>query len=184
MPIINLENNLTEKLFIMNKTVCPGHVKSKWPWPLTLILSLPEQMFQMANLLMMENNCAKFILKAIQVVGVIVRTKIWPSSVTLTLSLSKRMFQMAHMPMMENNCVKSFWNPSTIVEVMVQTTSDRGSNAYTLNYCSNNYVSLTTSGLDKNQIWTRPDNKISNYKMVSTTYTNVSVNHISPLHSI
>ena len=89
-----------------------------------MALGLPEQMFRMANLRIMENNCANLYWNPFKIVGVMVQTKIWPSSVTLTLGLPEPMFQMAHLHVMENNCVKLFWNPSTIVEVMVQTFSD------------------------------------------------------------
>ena len=69
------------------------------------------------------------------------------------------MFQMAHLHVIENNCVKSFGNPSTFVEVMIRTNSNARTHArtsihprthkHTPNYHSNNYVSLTATGLDK-----------------------------------
>ena len=86
---------------------------------MTLTLGLPEQMFQMEYLLMVENNWANLYWNPSNIVGVMIQTKIWHSSVTLTLGLPKRMMQMAHLHMMENNCVKLFWNPSTIVVVMI-----------------------------------------------------------------
>ena len=111
----------------------------------TLTLGIPEQMFQTAHLLMMENNCANLNWNPSKLVGVGVPTKIWLWSVTLVPP--ERMFQMAHLPVIENNCVKLFWNPSTIVEIMVQTKLDRR----TYNCDCDNYISLIASGLDKNE---------------------------------
>ena len=50
-----------------------------------------------------EHLC-KFILKSIQILGVMVQTKIWSSSVTLTLDLPERMFQKVHLHMREQLC--------------------------------------------------------------------------------
>ena len=127
-----------------------GRVKV-WPSNVTLTLGLPEQMFQMAHLLLIENNCANSYWNPSKIVGVMIRTKIWPSSVTL--GLTEQMFQMAHLHMKENSCIKLFWNPSAIVEVMVETNSDGCTHAlmhtYTGKCHCDNYVSLTASGLDK-----------------------------------
>ena len=102
----------------LSKTIdsCPGTCRAH----MTLTFGLPEQMFPMAHLLMMENNCANLYWNPSKIVGVMVPTKIWSSSVTLTLGLPEQIFQIAHLHVMVNNCVKLFWNPSTIVEVMVQ----------------------------------------------------------------
>ena len=63
----------------------------------------PEQMFQMAHLLMMENKCANCYWNPSKIVRVLVQTKVWSLSVTLTLGLPEQLFQMAHLHMMENN---------------------------------------------------------------------------------
>ena len=49
-------------------TTCQAHV--------TLTLGLPEQMFQMAHVLMMENNCTNLYENPSKIVGVMVQTKI------------------------------------------------------------------------------------------------------------
>ena len=96
-----------------------------WPSSRTLTCYLPEQMFQIALLLVMENICAKLIWNPWINVEVMARTSsiydhfiIWPSSVTLTFNLPKQMFQMALLLLKENNCVKLFWNPCIKVGVM------------------------------------------------------------------
>ena len=73
----------------------------------TLTLCLPEQMFQMAHLLMMENNYmyANVYCNPSEIVGVMVQSKLWPLTLNRT-SICE-----------ENNCIKLFWNPSTIVEL-------------------------------------------------------------------
>ena len=71
---------------------------------MTLTLGLPEQMFQLAYLLIMENNCAHLYWNPSKIVGVMVQTKIWPLSVSLTLGLPEQMFQMAHLHVMEQLC--------------------------------------------------------------------------------
>ena len=80
--------------------------------------NLPQQMFQMAPLLLEENNCAKLFWNPCVYVAVTAQTSsifyhyiIWPSSVTLTFNLPKQMFQMALIPLTENDCAKLFWNP-------------------------------------------------------------------------
>ena len=54
-----------------------------WPWPLTLVLL--EQMFQIANLLIMENNCANLYRNPSKIVGVMVQTKNWLSGLAFGL---------------------------------------------------------------------------------------------------
>ena len=75
-----------------------------WPSSVTLTFNIPEHMFQMALLLLRENNCAKlFWNPCINVdIHVIARTSsiydhfiFWSSSVTLTFNLSKQVFRMS-----------------------------------------------------------------------------------------
>ena len=86
-------------------------------------------------------------------------TKIQPSSVTLTLGLPERIFQIAHLLIMEkilSNCFEIHCIIIVYIEVMVQTNLDRrthasmNSHTHTPNCHYDNYVSHTTSGLDKN----------------------------------
>ena len=98
-----------------------------WLSGVTLTFNLPEQMFQMALLLVKENNCANYfeILKSMHKCRIMARTSsiydhfiIRPSSVTLTFNLREKLFQMALHLLKENNCSKSFWNPCINVWVM------------------------------------------------------------------
>ena len=64
--------------------------------------NLPEQMFQMALLLLEERKLCKIILKSMHNVEAMLWTSlmyghfiIWLSSVTLTFNLPEQMFQMA-----------------------------------------------------------------------------------------
>ena len=88
------------------------------PLSVTLTLDLPQQMFQMAHPIMMENNCAKLYWKPLVNVGVMLWTisiyadfKILPWSVNLTLDLPKHVLQMAHLVIKENKFAESFSNP-------------------------------------------------------------------------
>ena len=86
-----------------------------WPSRVTLTLNLPEQIFQMALLLLKENNCAKLFWNPCIIVEVMARTSsifiIWPSGVTLTLNLPGQIFPMALLLLKKNNCAKLSWNP-------------------------------------------------------------------------
>ena len=72
-----------------------------WPSSMTLAFNLPEKMFQIALLLLKENNCAKlFWNPCINVEVMTDKLKldhfiVWPSSVTQTFNLLEQMFQMA-----------------------------------------------------------------------------------------
>ena len=84
-----------------------------WPWSVTLTFNLPEQMFQMAFLLLKENNCAKLFWNPCINVQVMARTSsiydhfiIWPSNLTLTFHLPEQMFQIALLLLKKNNCAK------------------------------------------------------------------------------
>ena len=85
---------------------------------LTLTFNLTEQIFQMALLLLKENNCAKlFRNRCIHVQDIVQRNSIydhlinWLSSVTLTCNQPEQMFQMALQLVAGNNCAKLFRNP-------------------------------------------------------------------------
>ena len=125
-----------------------------WPWP-----SLPEQMFQMAFLLFIENICATLFWNPCIIVEVMARTSsiydliIWSSSLILTFKIPEQTFQMAFQILKENNCAKLFWNPCINVEVTAQ----------------------TRSIYDHFIIW------LSHVTLTFTTWTNVS-NGISTLH--
>ena len=65
-----------------------------WPLSLTLTFNIPEQMFHMTLLLLMENNCVKLLWNPCIHVEVMARTSsiydhfiVWLSSVTLTFNL-------------------------------------------------------------------------------------------------
>ena len=71
-------------------------------------------MFQMALLLLQENNCQIISKSIINVKGMAWTSSIydhfiiWPSRVTLTFNLPEQMFQMALLLLKENNCAKLF----------------------------------------------------------------------------
>ena len=132
---------------------------SIWPSRETLTFNLPKQMFQRALPLLEDNSCAKLFSNPCINVQAKAWTSsmydhfiIWPSNVTLMFNLTEQMFQIALVLRDENNCAKLFWNPCTNVQVMVRHTHPCTMLAHTLNWSCNNYVSLTTSWLDKNEI--------------------------------
>ena len=95
---------------------------------MTLTFNQSVQMFQMALLLLKENNCAKLFWNPCMNVEVLAQTSsiydhfmIWPSSVTLLFNLSEQMFQMALLLLKKNNYTKLFLNPWINVEVMART---------------------------------------------------------------
>ena len=86
-----------------------------WPPSVTLTFSPPKQMFQMALLLLKDNNCAThFTNPCINVQVMAQRSSIydhfliWPSSVTLTFNLPKKMCQVALLLFKEKNYAISF----------------------------------------------------------------------------
>ena len=96
-----------------------------WPSSATLTFNLPEQMFQMALLLLKDNNWATLLWNPRTDVEVMAWTSsiydhfiIWPSTYQ-----SEQTFQMALLLIKENNCAKLFWNPYTNVQVMTWTSS-------------------------------------------------------------
>ena len=102
-----------------------------WPSSVTLTFNLPEQMFQMALLLLKDNNWAKLFWNPLINVQVMAQTSsvydnfiIWPSIVTLTFNLPKQMFQKALLLLKDNNCAILFWNPCINVHVMARTNLD------------------------------------------------------------
>ena len=85
--------NLFEQMLLLNENKCQIILKSMhkcrssiydhfiiWPSSLTLIFNLPEQMFQMALLLLKENNCAKLFWNPCINVQVMAQFKLnfWP----------------------------------------------------------------------------------------------------------
>ena len=101
-----------------------------WPSSMTLTFNLPEQIFQMALLLLKKKNYAKLFWKPCINIAVIDRTSsiydhfiIWPSRVTLTFNPPEQMFQMALLLLKENNCATLFWIPCINVSVMARTSS-------------------------------------------------------------
>ena len=113
----------------MHKCRSYGLMTIIWPSSVTLTFNLPEQIFQMALLLLKDNNCANFFFNPWINVQVMAWTSsiyhhfiIWPSSVTLTINLPEQMFQMALL--LEDNCAKLFWNPCISVQVMASTYLD------------------------------------------------------------
>ena len=98
--------------------------------PVTLTFNLPEKMFQMALLLLQDNNCAKLVLKSTHKCTSYGPAKLnmWPfdlylTPVTLTFNLPAKMFQMTFLLLKGNNCAQLFWNPCINVQVMLRTSS-------------------------------------------------------------
>ena len=98
--------------------------------PMTLTFNLPEKMFQMAPLLLEDNNCAKLFWNPCTTVQVMARTSsiydhfdFYLTPMTLTFNLPEKMFQMALLLLEDNNCAKLFWNPCITVQVMARTSS-------------------------------------------------------------
>ena len=100
--------------------------------PMTLTFNLRTKMFQMALLILEDNNFTKLFWNPCINVQVMSRTSsihifdhfdIYLTLVTLTFNLPK-MFQMALFLLKGNNCAKLFGNPCIIVQVMVRTNSD------------------------------------------------------------
>ena len=98
--------------------------------PVTLTFNLPEKMFQMALLLLEDNNCAKLFWNPCINVQVMAQTSsihdhfdLYLTPVTLTFNLPEKMFQMALLLLKGNNCAKLFWNLCINVQVVAQTSS-------------------------------------------------------------
>ena len=96
---------------------------------MTLNFNLTERMFQMALLLLEDNNCTKLFWNPCINVQVMARTisiydhfeLFWPSWPWLSTYL--KMFQMELFLFKDNNCAKLFWNPCINVQVMARTSS-------------------------------------------------------------
>ena len=100
------------------------------PITLTFTLHVPEKIFQMALLLLDDNNCAKLFWNPCINVPVMARTSsiydhfyLYLCPVTLTFNLPENMFQIALLLSEDNNCAKLFWNPCINVQVMARTSS-------------------------------------------------------------
>ena len=99
------------------------------PSSVTLTFNLPEQMFQMALLLLKDNNCTTLFWNPCINVQVMTQKSsvydiIWPSGMTLTFNLQEQMFQMALLLLKDNNnCAKLYWNPCINVQFMAQMSS-------------------------------------------------------------
>ena len=95
--------------------------------PVTLTSNLPTKRFQMALLLLKDNNCANLFLKSMHKCTSYGPDKfnIWPfdlylTTVTLTFNLPEKLFQMVLFFLKGNNCAKLFWNPCINVQVMLR----------------------------------------------------------------
>ena len=91
-PCINVE--------VMSRTSSVYDHFIIWPTSVTLTFNLPEQIFQMALLLLKDKNCAKLFWYPCINVQVMAWTSsvydhllIWPSSVTLTFNWPKKCFK-------------------------------------------------------------------------------------------
>ena len=96
--------------------------------PMTLTFNLPK-MFQMALLLLEDNNCAIVFWNACIYVQVMARKSsiydhfdLYLTPVSLTFNLPEKLFQMALL-LLEDNCANLFWNPCITEQVMVRTSS-------------------------------------------------------------
>ena len=102
--------------------------------PVTLTFNLPKKMFQMALLLLKDNNCAKLCLKSmnkctsygLKTSLIYDHFNLYLTHVTLTFNLPEKMFQMALLLLQGNNCAKFaklFCNPCINVQIMLRTSS-------------------------------------------------------------
>ena len=140
-PWVYLTKCFKWHIYSWRRTIAQIHVEIHLKFPakilpssVTLTLDLPEGMFQMAHLHVMENNCVKLAWNQSTIIEVMVQTyldgrmHIHRTDIVTIMSNActntQGMFQMAHLHVMENNCVKLAWNQSTIIEVMVQTYLD------------------------------------------------------------
>ena len=121
-------------------------LKKNWRgWGEGGLVNVSEQMFQMALLLLKENNYAKLLWNPCINVEVMARTSsifyhfiqfwpvfiIWPSSVIMTFNRPKQMFQMALLLLKENTSAKLFWNPCINVGVIAWKNLDGCTQAHT-----------------------------------------------------
>ena len=95
-----------------------------WPSSVTLTFNIPDQIFQMALLLVKENKCAKLFWNPCINVHLMAQKSsrydhfiIWPSKVTLTFNLPEQWFQLAFPLLRKNTCAQLFWNPCINVGV-------------------------------------------------------------------
>ena len=98
--------------------------------PVTFTFNLPEKMFQMALLLLQDNNCETLFWNPSINVKVMAPTSsiydhfdLYLTPMTLTFNVPKKMFQMLFPLLQGNNCAKLFWNPCINVQVMLPTSS-------------------------------------------------------------
>ena len=102
MALILIKKNNCAKLFwnpcinVEVMALTRYHYFPIWASSMTLTVILPEQMFQMAVLLIKENNCAKLFRNACINFEIMAQTSsiydhsiLWPSSLTLTFNLPK-----------------------------------------------------------------------------------------------
>ena len=123
MALLLLENNTCAKLFgnpcinvqVMDRTSSIYDHFDLYLTPMTLTFNLREKMFQMALLLLEDNNCAKLFGNPCINVQVMDRTSLiydhfdlYLTPVTLTFNLPKRMFQMTLLLLEDNNLAKLF----------------------------------------------------------------------------
>ena len=126
--------------------------------PVTLTFTLPEKMFQMALLLLEDNNCAKLFSNPCINVQVMARTSsihvydhfdLYLTPVTLTFNLPKRMFQMALL-LKGNNCANCFEIHALLYKLWPgQIRTDGRTDAHRTKIVPN-MSRLSASGLDEN----------------------------------
>ena len=114
----------------INKCTSYGPDKlNLWPF-YHLTFNLREQMFQIALLLLEDNNCAKLFWNPCTNVPVMARTSsiyyhfdLYLTPMNFTFNLPEKIFQMALLLLEDNNCAKLFWNPCINVHVIAGTSS-------------------------------------------------------------
>ena len=102
-----------------------------WPfWPLFDPCDLPETVFQMALLLLEDNNCAKLFWNPCIKCTSYGPNKLnllpfWPlfDPCDLDLQPTWKILQMVLLLLKDNKCAKLFWNPCKNVQVMAQRSS-------------------------------------------------------------
>ena len=100
-----------------------------WAWAssVSLTFNLPEQLFQMALLLLKENDCVKLFWNLCKKSGpgqAQLMTILYHLTFKCDLDLQPtwKKFQMALLLDRQNNLTKLFWNPCINVEIMARTT--------------------------------------------------------------
>ena len=128
-----------------------------WPLSVTLTFEIESWVLFVTRLLMMLNNYTKYYEATTITCEVTARTRyklhnfdLWPLSVTLTVDIESWFLYATRLLMMLNISTKYREDTTITCEVTARTRSDACTHTQPKENCGD-YVSLTASGLDKNQ---------------------------------